>query len=49
VNVCMHAYVSMYQLASDAVRCNVQLAERFLYGNKLVLIHATTIFYALSR
>jgi hypothetical protein len=33
---------------SATVRCNIQIAERFLHSNKLVLIHATTRFYALS-
>jgi hypothetical protein len=36
----------MCQTASTAVRCDVQIAERFLCGNELILIHATTRFYA---
>jgi hypothetical protein len=38
----------MCEHVSAAVRCNVQIAERFLCGNELVLIHPTTGFYALS-
>jgi hypothetical protein len=45
----MQTCVSMCQPASAAVRYNVQLTEMFLCGNGLILIHATTRFYALSR
>jgi hypothetical protein len=48
VDACLQACVNMCQPASAAVRCNVQLAKMFLYGNKLILIYATTIFYVLS-
>jgi hypothetical protein len=46
VDAHMQACVSMCQPASAAVRCDVQIAEMFLYGNKLILIHTTTRFYA---
>jgi hypothetical protein len=45
----MQTCVSTCQSVSAAVRCNIQTAERFLRGNELVLIHATTRFYTLSR
>jgi hypothetical protein len=49
VDARMQAYVSTCQPTSAAVRCNVQITERFLRGNELVLIYATTRFYTLSR
>jgi hypothetical protein len=42
-------HADMCEHVSATVRCNVQIAERFLCGNELVLIHATIRFYALSR
>jgi hypothetical protein len=44
----MHACVSACQPVSGAIRQNVQLAERFLCSNELILIHPTTNFYATS-
>jgi hypothetical protein len=49
VDTRMQACFSMCQPTSAAVRCNVQTAERFLCGNELILMHATTKFYALLR
>jgi hypothetical protein len=49
VDACMSARVSMCQLASARVRWNSQLAERFICGNELVLIHSTIGLYASSR
>jgi hypothetical protein len=48
VDACMSACVSMCQLALVCVRWNNQLAERFLCGNELVLIHSTIGLYASS-
>jgi hypothetical protein len=39
----------MCQPVSATVRWNVQLVERFLCGNELILIYPTTNFYATSR
>jgi hypothetical protein len=41
LDACMHACVS-------SVKWNVQLARRFLCGNKLIFIHPTANFYATS-
>jgi hypothetical protein len=49
VDAHMQACVSMCQPASATVRCNIQIAEKFLCGNELILIHGTTRFYTLSR
>jgi hypothetical protein len=49
VDMRMQACVNMCRPASAAVRCNVQIADRFLCGNELILIHATTRFYALLQ
>jgi hypothetical protein len=48
VDTRMQVCVSMCQAMSAIVRCNVQITERFLRSNKLIFIHATTIFYAMS-
>jgi hypothetical protein len=42
VDACMSAYVGLCQVTG-------LLAERFLYGNELVLIHSNTGFYGSSR
>jgi len=41
--------VSMCRSMSAGVRCNVQIAERFLCSNELIFIYTTTRFCALSR
>ena len=49
VDANMQACVSMCQSMSTLVRCNIQIVERFLRSNELVLIHPSTNFYATSR
>jgi hypothetical protein len=49
MDICTHVCVSLCQCLSGVVRWNVQLAERFLCGNELILIHPTTNFYTISR
>jgi hypothetical protein len=49
IDASMHACVSSCQPVSGAITWNIQLAERFLYGNELILIHSTTNLYATSR
>jgi len=49
VDVRIQTCVSMCQSMSAIVRCNVQITERFLCSNELILIYTTTRFYTLSR
>jgi len=49
VDANLQACVSICQSMSALVSCNIQIVERLLRSNELVLIHPSTNFYATSR